>query len=551
MSLLFRPRRVAPIARLAFSSLILAFVVALAAGCAKRETPAAAGLRTRTLLVGNQNEPATLDPHLIDAFTDMNIAVALFEGLTVLDEATAQPLPAAAERWEISADGLVYTFHLRRDGRWSNGDALTARDFAFSLQRILSPKLASPYAYVVWPLKNAEAYHAGKLADFARVGVHVVDDLTLRLTLERPTPYLPALAALAAWMPVHRATIEKFGAPDARDTAWTRPANLVGNGPFTLAEWKPNARIAVAKNPRHRDAARNRLERVEFFPVEKSDTEELSFRAGQLHVTYALPAAKIATYRAQSPERLRVEPLLNTYYVNFNVTKPPLDRADVRRALALAIDREALVRTVYAGAAQPTRVLTAPDHSGYAPPARPTHDFAAARALLAAAGFPGGAGLPPLSIQTLNDDKLPRVAEVLQTMWQRELGVRVGIEPFEQKTWIQNQQSLAHTIALMGWTADYADPITFLDIFRTGGGNNWTGWGDQAYDALLATAANTADPAARFQVLQRAETLLLDVAPIAPFALASRAYLIHPAVKGWGPAPLGFHRYQLVELANP
>lgn len=526
------------------------FVALLLAACTRRETPVEAGLRTHTLLVGNQNEPATLDPHIVEAYTDMRVIVALFEGLTAFDEKTGQPVPAAAERWEVSPDGLTYTFHLRKDGRWSNGDPVTARDFEYSIRRALSPALGSPYTYVLWPIKNAEAFNGGKLSDFAQVGVSAVDDSTLRLVLTRPTPYLPALAALPAWMPVHRATIEQNGRADDRANLWTRPGKLVGNGAFVLSEWTSNARIVVTKNPHFWDAARNQLERVIFFPIEKADVEELNFRAGQLHVTAAVPASKIAAYRQQSPALLRADPLLNTYYVNFNVTKPPLDNPKVRRALALAIDREAISHNVYADAMPPARTLTAEDHSGYLPPPRPALDYDAARALLAEAGYPGGRGLPVLSIQTLNDDKSPRVCETLQAMWQRELGVKISIEPYEQKTWIQNQQTLSHTLALMAWTADYPDPITFLDLFRKGGGNNWTGWGNPDYDHLLDEAANTADPRARFDLLRRAEALLLDEAPIAPFLHTASVYLIDPAVKNWEAAPLGFHRYQLIRLAK-
>ena len=539
-----------PVSSLVSLATSLACVAFGEAGCAKRETPIEEGIRTHTLLIGNQNEPATLDPHLMDAATDMNIAVALYEGLTSFDEATSQPVPAVAERWEVSPDGLVYTFHLRPNVRWSNGDPVTARDFAYSFQRILTPKLGSTYAYMLWPIKNAKAFNAGQLADFAQVGVTVADDATLRITLDRPTPYLPALAAHPTWMPVHRATIEKFGKLEDRETAWTRPGNLVGNGPFVLAEWRPNARLVVAKNPHYWGAAQNHLERVIFFPTEKSDIEELNFRAGQTHITFAVPSSKISSYRQAAPDRLRIDPQIYTFYVNFNVTKPPLDNAKLRRALALAIDRDAIARSVYQGAAQPALTLTAPDHSGYVPPARPAPDFAGARALLTAAGFPGGRGLPSFPMQVLNDDKLPKVAEAIQAMWQRELGVRITIEPYEQKTWLQNQQTLTHTIGIMGWSADYADPTTFLDLFRTGGGNNWTGWGSPDYDRLLEMAAGTADPRARFEILQQAEALLLDEAPIAPYAFISRAYLIHPAVRNWLPAPLGFHRYQLVELQN-
>jgi len=526
---------------------LLAALLALA-GCDKRETAVEAGLRTHTLLIGNQNEPASLDPHIMDSVSDFRIAVALYEGLTACDEATAQPVPAAAERWEISTDGLVYTFHLRPAARWSNGDPVTARDFAYSFRRILTPKFGATYAYMLWPIKNAQAFNAGTLADFAQVGVAVIDDATLLLTLERPTPYLPALAAHQTWMPVHRATIEKFGQLEDRDSAWTRPGNLVSNGPFVLTEWRPNARLVAAKNPHYWSAAQNRLERLVFFPIEDSGAEERNFRAGQLHVTFAVPPTKIDSYRQHTPERLRIDPWIYTDYLSFNVTKPPLDNAKLRRALALAIDRDAIARTVFRGAAQPALTLTAPDHSGYVPPERPAHNFAAARALLADAGFPGGRGLPSFPMQVWNDDTIPKVAEVIQAMWLHELGVRITIEPLELKTLIQNQQTLAYTLGTMGWSAGYAHPSTFLDNLRTSHSGNWTGWGRKDYDGLLDQAAHTADPQSRFQTLQRAEALLLEAAPITPCIHVAQAYLIHPAVKNWLPAPLSYRRYHLVWL---
>jgi len=519
-------------------------------GCTKRETPVAAGIRTRTLLIGNQNEPASLDPHVVNAYTDQLILVALFEGLAVLDEKTSQALPGVAERWEASPDGLVYTFHLRTNALWSNGDPVTARDFAFSFQRILTPGFAAEYSYMLWPIKNAERFNKAELKGFSAVGVEVVDDRTLRIRLEHPTPYLPSLSAHPTWMPVHRATLEKFGRLDDRGNRWTRPGNMVSNGPFTLTTWTPNARIVVTKNPRYWDAAHTWLERVVFFPTEQADTEDRNFRAGQLHLTFDVPKAKIAIYRAQSPSPLRIDPLLNITYLNFNVTKPPFTDPRVRRALALAIDREAISKNVLNGGYPAAWAMTPPNCGGYSPRNRVPTDFAEARRLLAEAGFAGGKNFPAVAVQVLNDEAQPRMMEAIQAMWQRELSVRVTIEPYEQKTWLQNQQSMAHTLAILGWTGDFADPVTFLDVFRTGSGQNWTGWGSKDYDALLDQAAATADPQARFELFQKADALLLDAAPVAPLVHRARTYLIHPAVKNWEPSPLGFHRFQLVELKN-
>jgi oligopeptide transport system substrate-binding protein len=529
---------------------LVSFFAAGLVGCAKRETPVEEGIRTRTLLIGNQNEPATLDPQVVDAYTDQIILVALFEGLTVLDEKTSRALPGVAERWEVSPEGLVYTFHLRANARWSNGDPVTAGDFAFSFQRILTPAFGSTYSYMLWPIKNAERFNKGELKDFSAVGVAAVDDRTLRVTLEHPTPYLPAMATHNTWMPVHRATLEKFGKVDDRNNPWTRPGSIVTNGPFTLAEWTPNARLVVAKNPRYWDATHTWLERVVFFPTEKADTEDHNYRAGQVHVTYDVPKSKLDVYRAQTPSPLRVDPLLGLYFVNFNVTKPPFTDARVRRALALAIDGDALARRVFNGAVTPARSIVPPDCGGYTSPTRVPTDLGEARRLLAEAGFPGGKNFPAVAVQVRNDEDQPRMMEAIQAMWLRELGIHVTIEPYEQKTLFQNEQTLAHTAGMLGWTADFADPITFLDIFRTGNGQNWTGWGSKDYDSLLDRAADTADPVARLALLQKAETILLTEMPAAPLVVRTRTYLIHPAVKNWEPSPLGLHRFQLVELKN-
>jgi oligopeptide transport system substrate-binding protein len=403
---------------------------------------------------------------------------------------------------------------------------------------------------MLWPIKNAETFNTGKLAEFNRVGVTAVDDATLKVTLERPTAYLLALVSHSTWHPVPRATVEKFGRMDARENPWSRPGNLVGNGAFTLTEWRANARVVVTKNPHYWDAERNRVERVIFFPIEKEDTEELAFRAGQLHITGSIPFSKVPTYRQQSPQQLRQDPLLATAWINFNVTKPPLDNPKIRRALAMALDRTAITARIYQSTRVAAHTVVPPGCGGYSVVEGVPDDLAGARALLAEAGFPGGRGLPVLPMQVFNNASDPKGAEIIQATWQRELGVRIVIEQLEQKTLFQNQQNLAFTLASMGWSADYPDPYTFLDIFRSDNGNNWTGWHNQEYDRLLNEAIATIDPEKRFALLRRAETLLLQEAPIAPLFYHARTYLIHPAVRNWVASPLGFNRYQEVKWAN-
>ena len=530
--------------------LLAAGLLLAGAGCARHERAVAAGLRTRTLIVGNGGEPASLDPQIAVALVDMNILTALFEGLTVLDERTAQPVPGVAERWEISPDGLVYTFHLRPGARWSDDTPVTAGDFVYSFHRILSPAFAAPYSYMLWPIKNAEAFNAGKVTDFSAVGVAAVDDRTLRIALERPTPYLLALAAHNTWMPVPRSVVERHGAADDRNSPWARSGRLVGNGPFTLTEWKPDVRVVVTKNPRYWNAALTRLEQVVFLPTDNPDAEERNFRAGQVHVTYGLPVTKIASYREQAPAQLRIDPLLANRYLSFNVKRPPLDNPKVRRALALAIDRAAFCRTALAASRQPAGRFTPPDCAGYTADASQPTDFAAARQLLSEAGFPGGRGLPVLELQFDPRFEQPKIAEAVQETWRRELGVNVTLAQVEAKIRIQNEQTLNYTLSFSGWVADFPDPATFLELFITGGGNNWTGWSQPAYDRLIAEAARTLDPAARFGLFRQAEALLLEEAPVAPLFFDAQIYLIHPAVRGWASAPLGLHLYQHVWLEN-
>ena len=535
---------------------LLSFVLCFT-GCAKRETPADAGIRTQTLLLGNGAEPADLDPQILTAYSDQNIMMALFEGLTALDEQTSQPAPAAAERWDISADRLTWTFQLRPGLKWSNGEPLTADDFVSSWRRLLSPALGAENAYYLYPVKNAEAFNKGTVTDPAAVGIAAPNHRTLAVTLARPAPYFAMLTAQPATYPVNVRVLAKFGALTKRGTAWTRPGNLAGNGPFLLKEWIPNARIAVTRNPHYRGAANVGLREIVFFPTENPDVDERNFRAGQIHATFTLPLTKVAAWRerasrgeASAKAELRLDPFLQTVFLRFNTLRPPLDDARVRRALSLASPREAIARTVLRGSRAPAFALTPPGTGGYTAQARSGTDFDAARGLLTAARHPNGVGLPAFEVQCRNDEIQPQVAEVLQATWQRELGLRITITQTEQKTWLQNQQTLAYAISFSSWIGDFPDPANFLGLFVTGGGYNWTGWSNRDFDRLLADADGAASDVQRHESLQKAEAVLLDAAPLAPLFHGAQTYLLHPAVKGWPPALLGTRRYQAVRLGE-
>jgi oligopeptide transport system substrate-binding protein len=526
----------------------VAVVLLVASGCARRETPSEAGIASGTLLLGNGAEPQDLDPTTSTAYTDYNVLISLFEGLTCIDETSSEAVPGMASSWDVTPDGLVYTFHLRAGLVWSNGDPLTSEDFAYTIRRALTPKLGAEYSYLFYPIKNAEAYNLGRLSDPRVLGVTVVDPRTLRLTLQAPCPYLPAVAAHQAWFPVHRATLEKFGAFDRPGTPWTRPENMVSNGPFVLREWIPHDRIVVEKNPRYWDAARNRLNRVIFFPTDNTSVDEANFRAGQVDVTFDLLTDRIAHYRQEDPGELRVDLLSESDFLRFNTEQAPLNDARVRRALSLAINRKTLCEDVLNGSRVPAYALTPPNTAGYTPDAGTAYDPATARRLLAAAGYPSGHEFPKLDLLLWPDAISGKVVQAIQQMWRRELGITVSITSQEFRSYLESQQSLHYQISRSRWVGDYNDPSNYLDMFISTSGNNQTGWSNLIYDHLETSANQLLDRQRRYALLHNAETLLLREAPIAPLFYGSRTFLIKPYVKGWVPSLLGIHRYQYVWL---
>ncbi len=520
-------------------------VILLLLGCAKRETAVAAGRRTGTLHLALNSEPGELDPQRQVNLDQMSVSLALFEGLTALEERTSRPVPAAAERWETSADGLTWTFHLRPGLRWSDGTPLTAEDFVRALRRALSPALASEYAYVLYPIRGAQDFNAGRLADPAALGIRAVDATTLELSLVRPTPLLPAILTLPVTFPVPQQSLARAAAA-GDERRWTRPEFLVGNGPFILAEWSPNRRIVATRNPHFHEPAR--LAAIVFHPFEQASAQEAAFRAGQLHLTADLAATRLDYYRREQPQLLRTDPSLETGLLRFNTTRPPFDDVRVRRAFSLAIDRRALVETVARGGQAPATAFCPSEIPSYTPPVGARLDPDAARRLLAEAGYPEGRGFPQTEVITFNSDLNPKLIESLQQTWQRELGVAVTLAPKEKNVWIADERSLTFQLSLARWIADYADPVAFLELFLAASGNNATGWADAEYDRLVLAAAAEPDPARRDVLFREAETRLLEACPAAPLYHGTRLYLADPTVRGWEPAPLGFHRYQHVWL---
>ncbi|MBS0659550.1 MAG: peptide ABC transporter substrate-binding protein [Verrucomicrobia bacterium] len=522
------------------------------AACGKRETRVSQGNKDQILHFGNGGEPSDLDPQTIQGVPEHNIMRALFEGLVMADPKDLSPRPGVAEKWEVSPDGKVYTFYIRNNAQWSNGEDITAKDFLYAYERILNPKLAAVYASNLFLMQGAEEYNKGLIKDFAQVGVKEVAAKRLQITLKAPAPYFLKLLKHYTWFPVPVKVIDKHGKRYDRGNRWTRPENIVGNGPFILKEWKTNDRIVVSKNDKYWDATQVQLKEIHFYPIESNEAEERAFRAGQLHVTNTVPTTKIDTYKEKTT-LLRLDPYYGTYFYRINIdparnkNKALLDPR-VRRALSMAIDREALVKNVTRAGQLAAFSFVPPGPADYKSKDRLTFDPEGARKLLAEAGHAGGKGMPTIPILINTDESHKAVAEAIQQMWKRELGVAAEITNQEWRVFLQTQNTLNYTIARYGWIADYADPHSFLEIFRTGNGNNNTGYSSPEFDQLMEQSLNAGATPARLDALQKAESVLLRDLPVIPIYFYTRNYLISGSVRGWTANLLDDHVYKYVSL---
>lgn len=526
-------------------SVALVCATLLLAGCGRRESFVESGNRSQVLHQGIATEPQDLDPHLLQFQSHFSVFQALNEGLVGYDPKDLHPVPGVAERWEISPDGLTYTFHLRANARWSNGDPLTAHDFVFSVQRILTPRLGSPFRYYYDDVRGAREFSASSAPDFSTVGVRALDERTLRIELLHPAPYFLFLLGNWSWYPVHRATLEKYGGVDRPYADWSRPGRLVSNGPFMLAEWKQGQVIIVKRNPLYWDARHVRLNEIHFYPIENADTEERAFRAGQLHLTENVPTSKLRDYAKQAPGLLEVAPVFATYAYVFNVTRPPFDNVVVRRAFSLALDRKGIA------AIQPGSGIRPAD--SFVPPVGDYafHDQAAlrfdpeeARRLLAAAGYPDGRGFPPIELVTNTSQLHREIAEILQQQWQKHLGVQVTVGLREGKVFFQERIRKQYALARSSWFGDYPDPFAFLTLYLSDNGQNTTGYANPDYDRLAQAATRSLDAATRLDRYHQAEATLLRDLPVAPLFYDTSRHLVDRAVRGRYPNLFDIHPYQ-------
>jgi ABC-type oligopeptide transport system substrate-binding subunit len=478
---------------------------------------------------GNGEDPGTLDPARAEGVHAFNVIDDLYEGLLARD-AAGNIIAGVAESWTVSEDGLVYTFRLRDDARWSDGTPVTAEHFVAGMQRTLLPETGSSYAWLLYPIDNAEAVVLGQ-KPVSTLGVTAVDERTLLIRLHDSAPYLPSLLT----MPIAFPFMEDGGGEQGR---FSDPERFIGNGPFLLAEWQPGSRIRLRKNATFRDADAVGIDEVHYYPVTDPVRELTMFRAEELDITFGVPGAQVSQLREARADELRISPYLALYYLAFDLSEAPLANRSLRQALSMAIDREALVRVLGRGE-QPAYGLVPDGLNNYTPARADWKSLAAderigeARDLYATAGY---SQEKPLRITLLYDagDFHETIALAVSEMWRENLGVEVRLDKREWKYFLATRHNRADwQVMRFAWVGDFDHPAAFADIFRSTSPQNLPGYENERYDQLLAEAEATVEPSAQMRLYAAAEALMLEDAPIAPLYFYVSKHLVSPEISGF------------------
>jgi oligopeptide transport system substrate-binding protein len=523
--------------------LFLLPVCAVFFGCARHEPPA-------DLTIVNGAEPESLDPAIIVAQVDMRAVQGMFEGLTRLDE-KARAVPGLAEKWEISPDGKIYTFHLRPNLVWSTGEPITADDVVYSWRRALDPKTASNYAGQLYYIKNAEDFNTGKIKDPMLVGVKTLDKLTVQVELHSPTAFFLDLCAFPTLYVVPRQAIEKYG------DHWLTHKPLPSDGAYQLDEWRLNDKIRLVKNPRYWDATNTQANIIDLLPIETPSTALNLYERGQVDIVWdkGLIPAELLDVLLKRPD-FHPFNYLGTYFVRINTTRKPFDDPRVRRALALAVDKKRIVEKITKGGETITSDLVPFGTQNYTPPEGLGYNIELARKLLAEAGYPGGKGFPHFEYlfnAAAGGDKIhENVAIELQQMWRDALGIQMVLRQVETQVFWGTQSRMDYDVTRSSWIGDYNDANTFLGMFVTGDGNNETGWSNPRYDELIHTANETVDVQKREKLFQAAESILVsnDVPVIPLYIYVGVNYFDTNKVAGITQNVLDDHPLRLIRKIN-
>jgi len=520
------------------SWLVGGLLLGLLAGCGPSEPPA-------DLVIVNGAEPETLDPHLNTGQPDGRIVDSIFEGVTRLNPTNALPEPGLAERWDISPDGLQYTFYLRPSARWSTGPPITAHDVAFSWRRALAPETAADYAGLLYCIRNAEAFNRGWTNPTTRrpftaddLGIRILASNIVQVELEAPTPFFLNLCALRVFtiLPAH--TVQTGG------DRWMKTRPLPVSGAFQLEAWRVNHKVRLRKNPLYWDADHTRASVVDLLSTDQPTVALNLYMTGQADIIWDknLVPPELFDLLKLRPD-CHISDFLGSYFLRFNVTRPPFNDRRVRRAFALAVDRERITQRITRGGEKAFSHFTPAGIPGYQPPQGLSYDPTAAARQLAEAGFPGGRGFPNTEY-LMNSSRLnEQIGVELQDMWRKALGVRVELRQVEWKVFLNDQSRTNYQISRSSWVADYQDPNTFLDLFTSNNGNNRTGWSHPPYDQLILRANRETNAARRMALFAEAEHILVrEEVPIIPlYAYAGVEFYDASRITGIHPNPLGEH----------
>ena len=490
--------------------------------------PAGVELAAKQELVkGNGAELQSLDPHKIEGVPESNVNRDVLEGL-VISDSQGHPIPGVAESWD-NKESKVWTFHLRKDAKWSNGEPVTAQDFVYSWQRLADPKTASPYAsYLQYGhLANIDDIITGKKSPDT-LGVKAIDANTLEVTLSEPVPYFYKLLIHPSMSPVYKPAVDKFG------DKWTQPANWVGNGAFKLSEWVVNERIVLVRNTEYWDNKDTKLDKVTFLPISSEVTDVNRYRSGGSDMTYNnMPIELFQKLKKDIPTEVHVDPYLCTYYYEINNQKPPFNDPRVRAALKLGIDRDIIVTKVKGQGDLPAYSytppytegikLTPPEWFGWSQEKRNEE----AKKLLAEAGYTAD---KPLTFSLLynTSDLHKKLAIAASSIWKKNLGVNVKLENQEWKTFLDTRHQGNFDVARAGWCADYNEPTTFLGTMQSNSSNNTSHYKSEAFDKAMDAALASPDEATRATRYADAEKILDKDSVIVPVYYYVNARLVKP-----------------------
>jgi len=481
---------------------------------------------------GNGEEPQTLDPHLAEGVPSTHILRDLFEGLTT-ESPDGDVIPGAAARWNISRDARTYTFYLRRDSLWSNGDPVIAEDFVYGLRRSANPETASKSAVMLLPIQNAREVLAGELPA-EELGISLLDEFTLQITLTGPTPYFLGMLTHPATYPLNRRNVEEFG------DQFSRPGKLVSNGAFVLKSWKPRVSIELERNPLFREADQTLIERVVYLPIEELSTEVTQFRSGGLDWTNEVPNNQFKWLQRYYPDELIISPWMGSYFFGFNLaTEPFVENPELREALILAIDRQVITEKVTQFGEQPSFALVPRGIDGYVPFSPEYADWTQeqrneeARRLYELAGYSSDEPLR-VEIRYNSSENHKKIALAIASMWKQVLGVNASLVNEEFRVFLQNRAQKAITqVFRAGWVSDYNDPFSFLEMFRTGHGRNDYSYSNSIFDAILDEVGTERVRARRERLMFEAERVLLSDFVIIPIYTYVTKRLVDQHLRGW------------------